>query len=223
MVAFTAIKQIAGTQERDAEAPKIAASGSNAYIIWHERPLPAPPPPAQDNTPGHEVWLSRSTDKGATFGQRKNISNTPGTSDGEVIAVRGDNVYVAWIDDAGQGVTAVKLRRSTDRAQNFGSTKTLSAAGNPLNLDIVASDSNVYVSYQATGPNGTIDVFVAHSDNNGQTFKPEVNVSKNAGDRNAADPQIAVSSSRAVASWRNDPDPNTAPSPGIEIYFAQGH
>ena len=222
MVSFAPPKTITGTVERDAEAPRIAASGNDVYIVWHERPIPAPPPPAPDNTPDHEVWLSRSTNKGASFGQRVNISNTPGRSDGEALAVRGDNVYVAWIDiDPASMAASVKFRRSANKGQNFGSTKTLNVALDPVSLDIAASGNDVYVSYAATGPNAT-DVFVAHSDNNGQSFKPEVNVSNNNAGRNAADPQITTSGNRVVVTWRNDPDPVTAPDPGIEIYFTQG-
>ena len=190
MVTFTAPKSIIGTVERDAEAPHIAASGNNVYIVWHERPIPAPPPPASDNTPDHEVWFSRSTDRGASFGQRQNISNTLGRSDGEVLAVRGDNVYVAWIDfDPALMISTVMFRRSTNKGQSFGSTKTISVALDPMNLDIAASGSDVLVSYLATGPNAS-DVFIAYSDNNGQGFKPEVNVSNNNAGRNAADLKV---------------------------------
>jgi hypothetical protein len=219
MVTFAPPKVVTGTVGRDAEAPRIAASGDNVYIVWHERPFPPPPPP--DTPTDHEVWLSRSTNKGASFRPRQNISNTPGNSDGEVLAVRGDNVFIAWVDVDPAGLATVKLRRSTDKGQSFGSTKTLSTSANPSSLDIGASGSNVYVSYLATGPNAS-DIFVAHSNNNGSTFKPEVNVSNNVAGRNAADPQVVISSNRVPVAWRNDPDPTAMPSPEIEIYFAQG-
>ena len=59
---------ITGTPQQDAEPPQIARTGDDVFILWHEFPEGGLVP---------DVYLARSTDKGATFGTRINLSNTP--------------------------------------------------------------------------------------------------------------------------------------------------
>src|SRR5687767_1262974 len=55
-VSFDQPKQIVGTPNQDAEPPQIAASGKNAYIIWHEFP--------EETATQPDVFFARSTNNG---------------------------------------------------------------------------------------------------------------------------------------------------------------
>ena len=64
----------------------IATSGDNAYITWWT-----------NKTGNEEVMFRASTDNGATFGDKINLSNTTAAdSDDAEIAASGDSVYVSW-------------------------------------------------------------------------------------------------------------------------------
>lgn len=68
--------------------PSIAVSDSNVYVGW------------QDNTLGNEKVLFRaSLDSGATWDPVINLSNNDEQSVAPGIALSGDNVYVAWMDN----------------------------------------------------------------------------------------------------------------------------
>ena len=63
--------------------PKIAVSGSNVYVVWH------------DDTPGNsEIYFRRSTDYGATWQTQKRLTNNSGHSCSPKISVSSSNVYV---------------------------------------------------------------------------------------------------------------------------------
>jgi hypothetical protein len=69
--------------------PQVAISGSNVYVVW------------EDTTLGNaDVFFTRSTDNGATFGNAINLSNNAGGSFSPQIAVSGSKVYVVWEDPA---------------------------------------------------------------------------------------------------------------------------
>ncbi|MGH4008658.1 MAG: hypothetical protein ACRDTH_10985 [Pseudonocardiaceae bacterium] len=126
MATFGSPKTILGTAQKDAEASHIAAAGRNFYIIWYE-----PADPTLRNQI-HEVYFSRSTDRGSAFSPRVNLSNSPGRiSDGEVIAVRGANIYVARVEEDPVVNNKILFRRSTNNVTVLESVKTLSGAGNP--------------------------------------------------------------------------------------------
>jgi hypothetical protein len=74
--------------------PQIAASGNNVFVVWQaEHPQPG------DNT---DIFFARSTDSGDSFKDKKNISNSSGTSEAPQIALLADDrVIVTWRDNSG--------------------------------------------------------------------------------------------------------------------------
>jgi hypothetical protein len=81
------------TNAYDSDYPRVAASGSNVYVVW------------MDDTPvtgsgGHfEVWLRVSSNNGASFGSAIRISTNTGQSEYPSLAFSGSYVYVAWDDN----------------------------------------------------------------------------------------------------------------------------
>ena len=201
---------IAGTPGRDAEPPQIARTGDDVFILWHEFPVGGAVP---------DVYLARSTDKGARFGTRINLSDTPaGDSREEDIAVtRSGNdtrVYVVWAEDA----TRIVFRRDRTNDGTFSNAidvnDTLGNVGAGLPR-IAASGNNVFVVWQATGPSGEQDIFFARSTNSGDTFKDKQNISNNNGASEA--PQLTLlGDDRVIVTWRDDSGGN-----GHEIFFVR--
>lgn len=143
----------------DSGVPNIVASGNNVYVAW------------SDSTSGSQILFKRSTDGGTTFNGPVQIS-TSGVqeADSASIAVLGSTVYVAWHEGPTNN-DQIKLRKSTDNGNTFGSTMTLSnsptAAIRPA---IVAIDNNVYVAWLDYDSASNIHIFFKASHNNGNSF-----------------------------------------------------
>ncbi|MGC1708428.1 MAG: sialidase family protein [Nitrosotalea sp.] len=119
---------------------KIAASGSNVYVIWPNTPPGGKP----------DVLYQRSTDSGATFdggttstpGAPVNLSNNSGTSASPEITVSGNNVFVVWQDDSAgsAGQTNIYTKASDNGGATFGSLNLLVP---PSELDPGATSAQV--------------------------------------------------------------------------------
>jgi hypothetical protein len=70
--------------------PQIAVSQNNVYVVWTNN--------FQEKY--GQVFLTRSTDNGNTFGNIVNLSNYSGSSVNPQIAVSQNNVYVVWTNNA---------------------------------------------------------------------------------------------------------------------------
>jgi len=91
-------------------AAPMATSGDNVYIAW----------PSNKTGNNSEVMFRASTDNGATFGNKTNLSNTTGAESVDVqIAASGDNVYVSWWE-RNQTANEPVMRVSDDNGENFG-------------------------------------------------------------------------------------------------------
>jgi hypothetical protein len=107
-----------GKGER-ADAPAVV-SGENVYIAWWTNKT------ANNN---EEVMFRASTDGGATFGDKMNLSNTTDTDSWRVlIAGEGPNVLVSWWETNQTSDTPV-ARISTDSGQTFGPMLRLATNG----------------------------------------------------------------------------------------------
>ena len=96
----------------------IATSGDNIYITWWS-----------NKTGNEEVMFRVSTDNGATFGDKINLSNTTAAdSDDAEIAASGDSVYVTWWERNETSDTPV-ARVSNDNGATFGPMLMLATIG----------------------------------------------------------------------------------------------
>jgi hypothetical protein len=213
---FTSPKRIAGTTGADSEPPQLAVSGTNAYIVWHEFAS------TQSQIP--EVYFSRSTNNGGTFGARVNLSNSAGVaSSEEQIFVQGSNVFVAWIEDDGLQ-RKVCFRRSTNNGASFAARKELSDLRVPSNPRVTASGANVLVAWQNQDGSGVPDIYMSQSKDTGATFGGGADITRNASNSEfyfqdgGSLRQIAISGTKIILTWRDDGTANA----GFETYFMQG-
>ena len=105
------------TQTKSEPKAPMAASeedGNNVYVVWWT------------NRSGNwEVMFRASTDGGATFGDKINLSNSPDTQSqtAEILAVGDNNVYVTWWElneNVHPHTNESVMRVSTDAGQTFG-------------------------------------------------------------------------------------------------------
>jgi hypothetical protein len=190
----------------DAQNPEILCLGTNVYITWVEA----------RTTGATDIYFSRSTDNGATWlptDVRLDTTVLGTSSTSQQMACRGTNVYVVWSDGRNDAVNDIKkdifLNRSTDSATWLAAdvrldTDTAGAAVSQLPR-IACSGSNVCVIW-GDGRNGTIDVYLNRSADNGATWlvaDQRLNTGP-AGVRYAINSRIAMDGSTAVVTWTED-------------------
>jgi hypothetical protein len=99
----------------------MATSGDNVYIAW----------PSNKTGNNSEVMFRASTDNGATFGNKTNLSNSKGAESVDVqIAASGDNVDVSWWERNQTIATNEPVMRvSDDNGESFGPVLKLASNG----------------------------------------------------------------------------------------------
>jgi hypothetical protein len=186
--------------------PRISISDRDVYVVWVDYSL--------GNSTKSDVMLIRSTNGGANFASAENLSNSPGESSDPRIALSENNVYVVWEDTGSKtGNSEVKIVRSADSGVTFTSAENLSNNdGISFDPRVVASGSNVYVVWEDTttttepGAEGSSDIFLARSTNNGATFGSVQNLSNSPVE--SFDPYIAATRSKLFVLWSDDKDGN---------------
>jgi hypothetical protein len=179
---------------KDIEAiePQIASDNSNIYVIWSQGNFD------QGLT---DIFLKRSTDGGASFGNIINLSNNPNSQSSlSTIALLNNDVYTLWADGPFNN-GEVYYRNSDDGGASFGNIINLSNdTGDSVRPKIVTSDSNVFIIWQNRA---TVDnVFFKRSIDRGASFSDTINLSKNQG--NSTNPEFSVNNSSSVyIVWQN--------------------
>ena len=97
----------------------MATSGTNVYVVW------------LSNVTGHfEILFRVSSDNGQTFVDKVNLSNTPNVdSIDPQIAASGNDVYISWWEDYGNGTRVPFFKASNDNGRTFESVLSLSDNG----------------------------------------------------------------------------------------------
>jgi hypothetical protein len=158
--------------------PQVMNSGNSVYVVWEDK-----------SSGNYEILFRRSSDNGATWKTINNLSNNPGDSVEEQIAVSGSKVYVLWSQlDASGNLRDAFFRRSLDDGATWKTFKNLSQNGHSSEPQIAASGSSVYVAW--ISPAVGSDIFFQRSTDNGATWKAVQNLSNNNGHSNS--PQIGV-------------------------------
>jgi len=186
------------------ENPRIAISGSTVLIAWEEWM-------AGVTT---DIYVSRSTDGGATYGPPTNVSNTAGFSEAHRIAISGTTIIIAW-EDTVQPIHDILVVRSSDSGATFGPPVNLTPS-HPIGVSmfpwVMNFGSDFVITWmEETNPNGNSDILITRSTDSGVTFGAPVNVSNDTGD--STYPQVVTSGSMLLSSWFD----NTPGSYGIFV------
>jgi hypothetical protein len=131
---------------------------------------------------------------------RTNLSNNKGHSEIPKIAVSGNNLYVAWIDDT-SGKRDIFFKKSIDYGCTFRRTIDLNNQnGGSVDPQIAVSGSNVYVTWEHS-PEDNGGVFFTRSTDAGESFERITNIGNNTGFNGF--PQIAVSGNNVYLVWHD--------------------
>jgi len=179
----------------------IQVLGKNVYIVWNES--------TEDKT---DIFFSKSTDFGKTFGSTVNLSNSKTNSlisrDTQMV-VNGNNVYIVWYDsspeDSPTEEYGVYFIRSIDEGNSFSQPINLSdGKNNVAYAQIVADDQKISVIWNEVGDEN-LEIFLRQSNNGGEIFGSMINLSKEPSDSvlSPLGPQVAISNYMIYSIWES--------------------
>jgi len=132
--------------------PKIVATGSNVYVVWHD-----------DTTGLDNIYFKKSTDGSATWPTTTMLTNTAtGYCGYPSLAVYLSNVYVVY-ENSDPGNVEIFFKKSGDGGATWPTTKNLSnTAAISYWPDIALGGGKVYVVYQDI-ISGNNEIFLKYS------------------------------------------------------------
>jgi hypothetical protein len=166
----------------------MAISGNKIFVLYSDQ---------------GDINIIRSTDNGASWNSRNNLSNNPGSSLFSGIAVQGSNVYVLWTQlNTDRTLADIFLKRSSDSGATWKSSKNISNnAGWSEHGLIAISGSNVYVAWEDT-TGGDLDILFRRSTDRGATLKSTISISNN--DGTSTGPRMLVTGTSIFIVWTDD-------------------
>ena len=113
-------------------SPSMAAAGDNVYVAWTD-----------DRNGNPDVYFSRSTDSGSSYGQEIELENASAASTAPELAADDDDVHVVWVSQ-----NQVEIRSSNDGGASYGRTSQLNTGrGQVSALQIACTPSAVVVAW----------------------------------------------------------------------------
>jgi len=185
-IAFDPNINLSSTVPDSSKTSQIDADGNDVHVLWQD---------------GVDIFLSSSTNKGASFSAPKDLGDVSSSLKGDpTLSVSGDNVYATWRD---RSDSSIKFNRSVDRGETVkASAETLSDVASTSNRDVQidSSNGNVYVIWRDREASSDNKILVRTSTNNGDTFNSifELEDDTDSGDPK---PQIASFGSNVYAIW----------------------
>ena len=171
--------------------PDIFSHGNNVYVVWTDT----------ISRVSNDIFFTSSKDNGQTFSEPVNLSNNNGSSTIPQLSSSGTNVYVTWMDNS-IGDDEIFFAFSIDNGQIFSSPINLSnGPGISVIPQISSFGDNVYVVWQDKTP-GIYDIFLASSNDKGQTFGSTINLSNNTG--YSQYPQISSFGDNVYVVWSDN-------------------
>ena len=164
--------------------PGVAAEGNTVFVSLNE-----------DNS---EVYFRRSTDNGASWEAKQQISNATGRSEDPSIAAGSGFVHVAW-NDTRTGVMHTYYRRSSDQGVTWGPETPLNST-NTYSPHVSVFGSFVDVLW-ADRRSGDFDIYLRESSDFGSTWGQEKQLSADAA--TSLYPVIARDGSNVHIVWWN--------------------
>ncbi len=191
--------------EADAVAPDIACVGENVYVAWEDE--------RDGELKNHNIYAAVSTDSGNTFGEEDILLDGDIEGDamslGPRVAAAGDDVYVAWFDNA-NGAYDILVQASHNNGTRWLDTPSRADSdgeGSAYSAwpTIGASADAVIVAWEDSRNEGN-DVFASASDDGGETFGNDqrLDLGDDGGASNSFEPRIVVDGAMAAVAWYDE-------------------
>lgn len=172
-----------------------------------------------------DVLFVRSTNEGEGFSAPENLSFNSTNSMHPIVAAVGDNVYVLWEDFSLNNSSILAFRRSSDKGETFPAqnNRDILLSGVTTTGPSMAVDGNhIFIVWNNPAPNpnpgqeGSLQIFFARSDDQGNGFGIPFNISLNP--TSAKNPAIAAADGQAYVVWQGQVGTGAAAQDRIFFY-----
>lgn len=187
-------KRIASGDTGFKRSARVAAEGSNVYVVWEAT-----------GKGGSHVYFRRSVDGGRTWQAPRPLTIDQGVSNTLALAVSGASVYAAWsycIDELRQ---VICFRSSSDRGASWGGVHRFREAGG-LSMwpTLAASGASVYLvwSHWNSDESSNTEIYFSASLNRGGGWGPVLRLTNNP--RPSQLPGCAAAGSKVFTVYADD-------------------
>ena len=184
--------------------PQIKTHNNNIYVVWSGNVGHG-----VDNEIQSDIFITKSENKGDSFGEPINLSNNPGSSFNPHLEISSDNLYVVWEDDTLADAethdlsanTSILFTKSKDNGTTFLSAVPLSSINAySSNPDITAINNNtVFVVWQDNFDESSKILFKKSMSN--KLFSDQQNISNIQENNFEISPQIITSNNTINIIW----------------------
>jgi len=193
---------------RDSVYGQVDASSENdVYVVWQD----SVPGSAGSSYKNYDIFFTKSSDAGTSFGKEINLSNNNGFSEHPQLATSGNNVYVVWADNSFSVNREIFFAKSTDGGNTFGNPINLSNnLGDSYNQEIFAFGDDIYVVWldkeEQEDPYGSENshssILIKSSVDGGATFSQTLSLSNSNNNANANSfPKVAAYNNHVYVIW----------------------
>lgn len=185
--------------------PAIAVSGDTIHIVWTDD---------RDGNP--EIYYTRSTNNGETWGGDVRLTTNDSTSSFPAIAVIGSILHVAW-EDKRDGELELYYKRSINNGATWGLDTRLTddefiTAGN-LEPSIAAAGEDVHIVWNDF-LDGNPEIYYIRSIDNGSAWEDQIRLTDDTDD--SYSPSIAAWNYDIHVLWTDERSGNP------EVYYKHG-
>jgi len=188
-----------------------ASSENDLHLVW------------QDSVPGnnvrnYDIFYTKSSDAGTTFGKEINLSDNNGFSEHPQLATSGDNVYVIWADNSLSANRDIFLARSEDGGSTFIDPLNLSDnTGDSYNQELFVFEDDVYVTWLDEenlddNESANSSILIKSSKDGGATFDRTLDIGNDIANANSF-PKVAAYNNQVYVVWNVEEEEKSREGP----------
>lgn len=163
---------------QDSVYGQVVASENDVYVVWQDSVPSAESPDSRYVGRNYDIFVTKSSDAGESFGSPINLSVNSGFSEHPQASASPNSLHVVWADDT-PGNREVLFSKSSDGSDFSVPVNLSNSSSDSFNQEIAAFGNNVYVVWLEEGDNNS-QVLLKASRDGGDTFEETVVISDQA-------------------------------------------
>ena len=191
--------------------PQLAVSGTNVYVVWEQKTSTI------NNIP--EIYFIKSTDRGLTWSNTQNISNTS-TSHSRWVQLQtaGNSIYCAWLESTTYPASDIYFSKSTNVGATWSTPINITNDVRPQNRIFMNTYGNniIYIASDDIITFNFDEIYLMKSTDAGLSWSIPKNITNNAGNSNT--PCLEIFNGNLYFTWADNS--HTAPAyDNMDVFF----
>ncbi len=193
--------------------PQMAVYNSNVYLVWEQK--------IGTVNPSYDIYFIKSTNRGSTWSNQFNISNSPGSNSRWVqLEVVGNTLYCAWLESITYPASDIYFSKSEDGGESWWLTPpNITNNARPQNRIYMKANENngdIYIASDDIITFNFDEIYLMKSTDGGSSWSTPINITNNSGNSNT--PCIDFVGDYLYFTWADNS--HTAPAyDNMDIFF----